>query len=97
LGTDQIQVDGAQIMTFGYAQPFSFKITPAPPLTVAGVRHGVTEITLSDGRVVRAKLEVKGVKPNPKKPGALEIAYAVVTEVVSAPAATTLEAHQTLQ
>jgi hypothetical protein len=84
-------------MTFGYAQPFSFKIAARPPLTVAGVRNGVTEITLSDGRVVRARLEVKGVTPNAKKPGALEIAYAVVTEVVSQPAATVLGAHETLQ
>jgi hypothetical protein len=39
-------------MNFGYAQPFSFKLGLQPELKVAGVRHGVTEITLSDGRVV---------------------------------------------
>ena len=84
-------------MTFGYAQPFSFKIAARPPLTVASVRHGVTEITLSDGRVVRATLQVKGVTPNPKKPGAFDVAYAVVTEVVNQPAATVLAVHETLQ
>src|ERR1019366_2429167 len=38
--------------TFGYAQPFSFQIGVPPAVKVAGVRHGVTEITLSDGRLV---------------------------------------------
>jgi hypothetical protein len=84
-------------MTFGYAQPFSFKIAARPPLTVASVRNGVTEITLSDGRVVRATLQVKGVTPNAKKAGALEISYAVVTEVVNQPAAMVLGVHETLQ
>jgi hypothetical protein len=84
-------------MTFGYAQPFSFKIAARPPLTVASVRHGVTEITLSDGRVVRATLQVKGVTPHAKKPGAFEVSYAVVTEVVNRPAAMVLGVHETLQ
>jgi hypothetical protein len=85
-------------MTFGYAQPFSFKVAATQPqLTLASVRNGVTEITLSDGRVVRATLQVKGVRPNGKKAGALEIDYAVVTEVVNKPAATVLAVHETLQ
>lgn len=84
-------------MTFGYAQPFSFKIDPRPQLTVAGVRHGVTEITLSDGRVVRATLHVKNVSPNPKKPGTLDIAYNVVAEVVKPSEAMVLGVHETLQ
>jgi hypothetical protein len=42
--------------TFGYAQPFSFQVGMPPSVKVTGVRHGVTEITLSDGRVVRATL-----------------------------------------
>jgi hypothetical protein len=91
-------MDGARdIMTFGYTQPFSFKIDPRPQLTVAGVRNGVTEITLSDGRVVRATLHVKGVNPNPKKPGTLDISYTVVAEVVKRPEATVLDVHETLQ
>jgi hypothetical protein len=84
-------------MTFGYAQPFSFKIGARPQLTVAGVRHGVTEITLSDGRVVRATLHVKGVAPNPTKPGAFDISYNVVAEIVNPPGATILDVHGTLQ
>jgi hypothetical protein len=91
-------MDGAHdVMTFGYAQPFSFKINPPAPLTVAGVRHGVTEITLSDGRVVRATLHVKSVNPNPKKPGTLDISYNVVAEIVKPSEATVLGVHETLQ
>jgi hypothetical protein len=91
-------MDGARdIMTFGYAQPFSFKIDPRPQLTVAGVRNGVTEITLSDGRVVRATLQVKSVSSNPKKPGALDISYNVVAEVVKPSEAVVLGVHETLQ
>jgi hypothetical protein len=84
-------------MTFGYAQPFSFTIGARPQLTVAGVRHGVTEITLSDGRVVRATLHVKGVRPNVKNRGALDISYNVITEVVNRPDATILDVHETMQ
>jgi len=50
-------------MTFGYVQPFSFTIAPTPAVGVASVRHGVTEITLSDGRLVRATLHVKERRP----------------------------------
>ena len=84
-------------MTFGYAQPFSFQLNSRPQLTVAGVREGTTEITLSGGRVVRATLHVTDVKPNGTKPGSLDISYNVVTEVVRQPEATVLAAHQTLQ
>jgi hypothetical protein len=85
------------VMTFGYAQPFSFTIGARPQLTVAGVRHGVTEITLSDGRVVRATLHVEGVRPNVKNRGKLDVSYSVVTEVVNRPDITILDVHETLQ
>jgi hypothetical protein len=84
-------------MNFGYAQPFSFKIGARPELTIAGVRHGVTEITLSDGRIVRATLHVKAVKPNPKQPGAVDISYNVITEVMAKPDTPILDVHETIQ
>ena len=84
-------------MTFGYSQPFSFKICAKPVLTVAAVRHGVTEVTLSDGRIVRATLHVKGVETNPKKPGSLDVSYSVVTKVMAAPETPILPVHETLQ
>jgi hypothetical protein len=85
------------VMNFGYAQPFSFKLGPRPDLKVAGVRHGVTEITLSDGRLVRTTLHVKAVKPSPKRPGALEISYDVITEVLAKPDTAILDVHETIQ
>jgi len=86
-------------MTFGYAQPFSFRLNPPQQsqLTVAGVREGTTEIVLSDGRVVRATLHVKDVKANAAKPWTLDISYNVVAEIVKQPEPTVLAAHQTLQ
>jgi hypothetical protein len=84
-------------MNFGYAQPFSFKLGAPPEPKVAGVRHGVTEITLSDGRLVRATLHVKAVKPNPKQPGAFDISYNVITEVMAKPDMPILDVHETIQ
>jgi hypothetical protein len=84
-------------MNFGYVEPFSFKLGARPELKIAGVRHGVTEITLSDGRLVRATLHVKAVKPNPKQPGALDISYNVITEVMAKPDTPILDVHETIQ
>jgi hypothetical protein len=84
-------------MNFGYAQPFSFKLGARPELKIAGVRHGVTEITLSDGRLVRATLHVRAVKLNPNKPGVLDISYNVITEVMAVPDMPTLDVHETIQ
>jgi hypothetical protein len=84
-------------MRFGYAQPFSFSIGARPGFRVESVRHGVTEIALSDGRLVRATLHVKSVKPDPKNPRRLDVAYNVVTEVMTAPHAPILPVHETIQ
>ena len=84
-------------MNFGYTQPFSFKLRPQSGPKVAAIRHGVTEIRLSDGRLVRATLHVKAVTPNPKNPGALDISYNVITEVMPMPDAPILDVHETIQ
>ena len=81
---------------FGYAQSFSFQIGVPPAVKVAGVRHGVTEITLSDGRLVRAT-HVKDVKPSLQKPGSVDISYNVITEVMAAPSVPILDVHETVQ
>jgi hypothetical protein len=83
-------------MTFGYAQPFTFKIG-GTPAKVTAVRQGVTEIILSDGRLIRASLQIKGVSPSRQKPGSLDIAYSVVTEVVKRPDASVHAVHESLQ
>jgi hypothetical protein len=85
------------VMNFGYTQPFSFKLGAQSGPKIASIRHGVTEITLSDGRLVRATLHVKAVTPNPKNPDALDISYNVITEVMAMPSAPILDVHETIQ
>ena len=84
-------------MTFGYVQPFSFRIAPTPEIHVASVRHGVTEITLSDGRFVRATLHIKDVKISAQRPGDIDISYNVVAEVMAIPSVPILKVHETIQ
>jgi hypothetical protein len=84
-------------MTFGYAKPFSFQIGSRPAPTVSSVRHGVTEIILSDGRLVRATLHVKSVKTDPKKPGAVDVLYSVIAEVMPVPETPIRDVHETIQ
>jgi hypothetical protein len=83
-------------MTFGYAQPFSFKLG-GTPAKVTAVRRGVTEILLSDGRLVRASLQIKAVSPNQQNPGSVDISYSVVTQIVERPDVSVHAVHETLQ
>ncbi|MBR1148526.1 hypothetical protein [Bradyrhizobium sp. AUGA SZCCT0431] len=84
-------------MKFGYAQPFSFNIGRRPETVVSRVRHGVTEITLSDGRLVRATLHVKAVKMNPNKPGSVDVSYNIIAEIMNTPDVPILDVHETIQ
>jgi hypothetical protein len=98
-------------MTFGYARPFSFQIgrksgpksehksepKPVAEPKVASVRPGVTEITLDDGRVIRATLHVQTVTPDPKNPARLDVSYKIVAELVARPEMPILDAHETIQ
>jgi len=83
-------------MTFGYAQPFTFKLG-GTQARIRAVRQGVTEIMLSDGRLVRAFLEIKGISPSRQKPGSIDISYTVVTEIVKCPDAPIHAVHETVQ
>ena len=84
-------------MTFGYVQPFSFQISPRSEPTISRIRHGVTEITLSDGRLVRATLHVRSVRADPKKPGNFDVSYNVIAEVINTPDVPILDVHETIQ
>ena len=92
-------------MTFGYAQPFTFKLAGTQarvtvvrqPAKVTSVRQGVTEIILNDGRLVRASLQINDVRPSRQKPGSLDISYRVVTEIIKCPDVPVHAAHETLQ
>jgi hypothetical protein len=84
-------------MTFGYVRPFSFRIGPRAGPTVSSIRHGVTEITLSDGRSVRATLHIRSVTADPKKPGKVDVSYNIITEVITTPDAPIHDVHETIQ
>jgi hypothetical protein len=84
-------------MRFGYVQPFSFRIGPRAGPTVSRIRHGVTEITLSDGRSVRATLHVRSVTADPKKPGKVDVSYSVIAEVINRPDTPIHDVHETIQ
>ncbi len=84
-------------MIFGYAKPFTFKLGSAPTVKITALRHGVTEILLSNGKLVRASLQIKGIRSNPGKPGSLDISCTIATEIVDAPQSPTHPAHATLQ
>ena len=85
-----------QNMTFGYIRPFTFKLG-GTPAKVTAVRQGVTEIILSDGRLVRAALQIKSISPSQQKPGSFDVAYGVVTEIVKTPDVPIHAVHETLQ
>src|ERR1700722_131867 len=57
----------------------------------------VTEITLSDGRLVRATLHVKSVKVDPKKPGAIDVSYNVIAEIMATPETPISDVHETIR
>jgi hypothetical protein len=84
-------------MQLGYLQPFSFQVGPRPETKVTSVRHGVTEIALSDGRLVRATLHVKSVKAAPDKPGGVEVTYNVIAEIMATPDNPIAAVHETVQ
>ena len=84
-------------MHLGYVRPFSFQIGRRPEMKVSAIRHGVTEISLSDGRLVRATLHVKSVRTDPEKPGAIDVSYNVVTEIMDAPETRISDVHETIQ
>lgn len=71
-------------------------VPQAQDVDVAEIRNGVAEITLNDGLIIHATLHVTSVEPNSGKPGAVDVSYHVVTEVVAAPDPL-MDPHETLQ
>jgi hypothetical protein len=84
-------------MQLGYTRPFSFQIGPRPEIRISSVRHGVTEITLSDGRLLRATLHVNSVKADLKKPGTVDVSYNVIAEIMATPEMPIRDVHETIQ
>jgi hypothetical protein len=78
---------------FSYDQPLIYTIGPKP-LSVTKVKHGVTEISLSDGRLVRLSMHVDGVKEHDDK---LDVNYQAIVEVMEEPSAQIQDVHETVQ
>ena len=84
-------------MIFSYAKPFTFQLRSVPTVRITAIRDGVTEVLLSNGKLVRATLRITGIGSNPEKPGSLDISYAIATEIADAPEIPMHPAHATLQ
>lgn len=80
-------------MKFGYEQPLMIA-KPAEPVSIISIKHGTTEVSLSDGRIVRLSIHVQGVKPDV---ATVDVSYSVVTEVMIAPSAPILDQHESIQ
>lgn len=64
------------------------------PVCITKVKHGVTEISLSDGRVMRLTIHVEGLRPDAKS---IDVSYAVITEVMAAPDVPIMDQHERVQ
>ena len=80
-------------MKFSYDYPLIYTIG-TKPLTVMKVKHGVTEISLSDGRLVRVSMHVDGVKEYDDK---LDVNYQAVVEIMEEPSAQIMDVHESIQ
>jgi len=78
---------------FSYDYPLIYTIG-TKPLTVMKVKHGVTEISLSDGRLVRVSMHVDGVKEYDDK---LDVNYQAVVEIMEEPSAQIMDVHESIQ
>lgn len=81
-------------MKFSYDHPLIYTIGPKP-LNVVKVKHGVTEVSLSDGRILRLSLHIDGIKPNEQN--SLDISYQVITELMTEPELPIMDVHEAIQ
>ena len=82
-------------MKFSYDHPLVYTIGETKPtLSVVKVKHGVTEISLSDGRLVRVSMHVDGVKEYDDK---LDVNYQAVVEIMEEPSAQIMDVHESIQ
>lgn len=85
---------GLPAVKFAYAEPFSYWLGPKP-VSVTRVKHGVTEVSLSDGKLLRLSLHIDGVSLNQENK--LDINYQVITEVMAEPSVPIMDVHEVVQ
>jgi len=77
-----------------YAFPLVYQIGPKP-INVLKVKHGVTEVSLSNGKLVRLSLHVDGVELDQEDH--LNVSYNVVVETMAEPINPIMDVHESVQ
>lgn len=80
-------------MKLSYDFPLVYTIGPKS-LSVVKVKHGTTEVFLSDGRLVRISMHIDGVKETDQQ---LDVNYQAVVEIMQNPSSLIKEVHETVQ
>lgn len=80
-------------MNFKYDQPLVIRLGPKQ-LTVDRVKHGVTEVSLSDGRSVRITLHIEGVRDTGSQ---LNLDYSAIVEVMPEDTGFISDVHESVQ
>lgn len=80
-------------MNFRYDRPLTISMGPKR-LSVVKVKHGVTEIGLSDGRSVRVTLHIEGVVDRGEQ---LDLNYSAIVEVMPENTGRISEVHESVQ
>jgi hypothetical protein len=76
-----------------YDHPLVYTIGPA--VSVLKIKHGITEIWLSNGKIMRLSLHVDGVEPTSE--GSLNVSYNVIVETLNDPASPIMDVHEVVQ
>lgn len=80
-------------MNFTYDKPLTITMGPKR-LSVVSVKHGVTEIALSDGRSVRITLHIEGVTDRGDQ---LDLNYSAIVEVMPEQTGRISDVHESVQ
>jgi hypothetical protein len=84
---------GRQGKSMKYDHPLVYTIGPA--VSVLKVKHGITEIWLSNGKIMRLSLHVDGVEPTSE--GSLNVSYNVIVETLNDSASPIMDVHEVVQ
>lgn len=77
-----------------YDHPLVYTLGPKP-VSVLRVKHGITEVWLSNGKIMRLSLHVDGVTPTADD--SLNVSYNVVVETLNEPASPIMDVHEVVQ
>ena len=81
-------------MKFSYDNPLVYTVGA---VHVVRVKHGVTEIVLSNGQLMRLTVHVDGVQANPEASDKLDVLYNVIVETMENSDVPIMDVHETMQ